>query len=189
MKTGVIGLGAMGAHMARNLASKNKLQSVYNRTTAKAETLARECAVQMATTPANLAQQCELVIICVSRDADVLQMIDAIQPALQAGYIVVDTSTVSADTAIEASKRLQKCDASFLDCPVSGGVEGAKNGTLAMMVGAQESTQLVNHQGQDLFLNGKCRSIFDQAQIQPEAGLFICRHHYQFSRNVMRENH
>lgn len=140
MKTGVIGLGAMGAHMARNLASKNKLQSVYNRTSAKAESLAQECGVQMATTPAELAQQCELVILCVSRDADVLEMIDAIQPALQPGSIVVDTSTVSADTAREASKRLQECSASFLDCPVSGGVEGAKNGTLAMMVGGDEAT-------------------------------------------------
>lgn len=140
MKTGVIGLGAMGAHMARNLASNNKLQSVYNRTAAKAEALAQECSVQMATTPAELAQQCELVILCVSRDADVLEMIDAILPALQPGSIVVDTSTVSADTAREASKRLQKSDASFLDCPVSGGVEGAKNGTLAMMVGGDEAT-------------------------------------------------
>ncbi len=140
MKTGVIGLGAMGAHMARNLASKNKLHSVYNRTSAKAESLAQECGVQIATTPAELAQQCELVILCVSRDADVLEMIDAIQPALQPGSIVVDTSTVSADTAREASKRLQECSASFLDCPVSGGVEGAKNGTLAMMVGGDEAT-------------------------------------------------
>lgn len=140
MKAGVIGLGAMGAHMARNLASKNKLQSVYNRTTTKAEALAHECGVQMATTPVELAQECELVILCVSRDADVLEMVDAIQPALKPGSIVVDTSTVSAETAREAGRRLQQSDASFLDCPVSGGVEGAKNGTLAMMVGGDEAT-------------------------------------------------
>lgn len=140
MKTGVIGLGAMGAHMARNLARQDLLQAVYNRTTAKAEALAQECGVQMATSPAELAQQCELIILCVSRDTDVLEMVDAIQPACETGTIVVDTSTVSADTAVEASKRLQKSHAHFLDCPVSGGVEGAKHGSLAMMVGGEEGT-------------------------------------------------
>ncbi len=139
MKTGVIGLGAMGAHMARNLAARNKLQTVYNRTTTTAEAVAKECNVRMSISPAELAEQCELIIICVSRDADVLEMVDAIAPALQTGTIVVDTSTVSADTATEASARLQQRGAAFLDCPVSGGVEGAKNGTLAMMVGGDET--------------------------------------------------
>ena len=138
MKTGVIGLGAMGAHMARNLAAREKLQTVYNRTTATAEALAEECNVRLSKTPAEVAEQCELIIICVSRDADVLEMVDAIAPALQTGSIVVDTSTVSADTANTASDRLRSYGAAFLDCPVSGGVEGARKGTLAMMAGGDE---------------------------------------------------
>ncbi len=139
MKTGVIGLGAMGAHMARNLAKADSLQSVYNRTTAKAETLAQECGVNLALTPAELARQCDLIILCVSRDEDVLEMVQAIKNDISPGSIVVDTSTVSADTARQAAQQLQQFEVQFLDCPVSGGVEGARNGTLAMMVGGDEA--------------------------------------------------
>lgn len=140
MKTGVIGLGAMGAHMARNLAAAGLLQSVYNRTTSKAAELAQECGVHHAQSPAELAEQCELIIICVSRDEDVLEMVEAIKQRVSPGSIVVDTSTVSADTATRAAELLQQVEVQFLDCPVSGGVEGARKGTLAMMVGGDENT-------------------------------------------------
>ncbi len=140
MKSGVIGLGAMGAHMARNLAREDHLEAIYNRTTEKARALAQECNVFVAQTPAELASRCELIIICVSRDEDVMEMVNAIKPALRAGSIVVDTSTVSAETAKQAARLLQGVDVQFLDCPVSGGVEGAKNASLAMMVGGDEAT-------------------------------------------------
>jgi 3-hydroxyisobutyrate dehydrogenase len=139
MKTGVIGLGAMGAGMARNLAKADHLQTVYNRTLTTAESLAKECNCSVSTTPADLAKQCELVILCVSRDVDVLEMVNAIKDSVNANTIVVDTSTVSSETAKQAASILNKVNAHFLDCPVSGGVEGAKNGTLAMMVGGNEA--------------------------------------------------
>ncbi len=139
MKTGVIGLGAMGANMARNLAKAGHLVSVYNRTTATAESIAKECDCLLAITPAELAKQCELIIVCVSRDKDVLEMINAIKTGVNADTIVVDTSTVSSETAKQAAQLLKAHDADFLDCPVSGGVEGAKNGNLAMMVGGVEA--------------------------------------------------
>lgn len=140
MKTGVIGLGAMGANMARNLAAAGHLTTVYNRTLTTAESVAKECACSISMLPSDLAKQCELIIICVSRDEDVLEMINAIKTDIQPGTIVVDTSTVSSDTAKQAADILGKHDAMFLDCPVSGGVEGAKHGTLAMMVGGDENT-------------------------------------------------
>ncbi len=139
MKTGVIGLGAMGAHMARNLAKHGFLQTVYNRTQSKAEDLAKELGIEHAESPAAVATQSELIIICVSRDEDVLEMIDAIKDHLQAETIIIDTSTVSAETAKSAATILNDVNTHFLDCPVSGGTEGAKNGTLAMMVGGDES--------------------------------------------------
>lgn len=139
MRSGVIGLGAMGANMARNLAKENHLETVYNRTLSTAETVAKECGCSISMTPSELAKQCELIIICVSRDEDVLEMVNEIKTTVNSESIVVDTSTVSSDTANQASSILNKVDAHFLDCPVSGGVEGAKNGTLAMMVGGQES--------------------------------------------------
>ncbi len=139
MKTGVIGLGAMGAHMARNLAKAGHLLSVYNRTLSTAEAIAKECGCSIAMTPAVLAKQCELIIICVSRDKDVLEMVNGIKGSINPESIIVDTSTVSSETAKQAAQTLKAVNAYFLDCPVSGGTEGAKNGTLAMMVGGDEA--------------------------------------------------
>jgi len=138
MKSGVIGLGAMGASMAKNLAKENHLETVYNRTLSTAESIAKECGCPLSNTPAELAKQCELIILCVSRDADVLEMVNAIKDEINANTIVVDTSTVSSETAKQAAAILKESDAHFLDCPVSGGTEGAKKGTLAMMVGGDE---------------------------------------------------
>ena len=139
MKTGVIGLGAMGANMARRLAGAGYLQTVFNRAREKAERLAAECRCAHSNSPADLAKQCELILICVSRDQDVLEMVNAVKAKTRPGSIVVDTSTVSADTARQAAALLAEHEAAFLDGPVSGGVEGAKRGSLAMMVGGDEA--------------------------------------------------
>ena len=125
----------MGAPMARNLARAGLLQSVWNRSTPKATALAQELGCQQAATPAELTKNCEAVLINVSADADVLAMGAAILPGVSAGKIVIDCSTVSADTARGLARQLAEAGAGFLDAPVSGGVEGAKQGTLAIMVG------------------------------------------------------
>ena len=78
---------------------------------------------------------CDVVVLCVAADADVLEVVDSMLPGLRPGSIVIDCSTVSADTAREAATRLAGRGVEFLDAPVSGGVEGARDGTLAMMVG------------------------------------------------------
>lgn len=137
-KTGVIGLGAMGTPMARNLAKAKHLTSFWNRTRSRSEILATELGIPVASTPAELAQSCDLIITCVSADADILQVIEAMLPGLKPGSVIVDTSTVSSETAIFAAKRCAQQSVHFLDAPVSGGVEGANTGTLAMMVGGDE---------------------------------------------------
>ena len=139
MQTGVIGLGAMGAYMAINFHKAGSLHRIWNRSREKAETIAKETGVEIADSPEQLAKECELIITCVSRDEDVLSVIERISTTIKANTIVVDTSTVAADTAKQAADILQKQGAHLLDCPVSGGVEGAKNGSLAMMVGGDES--------------------------------------------------
>jgi 3-hydroxyisobutyrate dehydrogenase len=139
-KTGFIGLGAMGAHMARNLAQRDLLATVWNRTEATARTLAEELGVQCAASPALLAQEADVVLICVPADADVLAVIDQLLPNLKPGAIVIDLSTVSSGTAQEAARRVRSQGADFLDAPVTGGVEGARNGTLAIMVGGAADT-------------------------------------------------
>jgi 3-hydroxyisobutyrate dehydrogenase len=139
MQTGVIGLGAMGAYMALNFHKAGTLHRVWNRSREKADAVSQETGVVIAETPEQLAGECELIIICVSRDEDVLSVIERIATTIKPETIVIDTSTVASDTAKKAAAILKNHDAHFLDCPVSGGVEGAKNGTLAMMVGGDES--------------------------------------------------
>lgn len=138
MKVGLIGLGAMGLGMARNIAKAGFLTGVYNRTQSKAQLLAEELGVIAYPEPQLLAADMDVVLMCVSADQDVLAIIDLIANALRPGTVVVDMSTVSNATAQQASTRLAEKRVSFLDAPVSGGVEGAKNGTLAMMVGGDE---------------------------------------------------
>jgi 3-hydroxyisobutyrate dehydrogenase len=65
-------------------------------------------------------------------------VVGALLPSLRPGTIVIDCSTVSAVTAREAARRVATRQAAFLDAPVSGGVEGARDGTLAIMVGGPE---------------------------------------------------
>lgn len=135
LSTGFIGLGAMGAPMAGHLHARGLLHAVANRTHAKAVALAAELGVSAPATPAELAAQCEVIALCVTADADVLVTVDALTPHLLPGAIVIDHSTVAPATAKEAAARLARVGAHFLDAPVSGGVEGAINGKLSVMVG------------------------------------------------------
>lgn len=135
MKTGFVGLGAMGHSMAMNLHKAGLLAAVYNRNRAKAEAFAQETGCHAAGSLVELASRCEAVVSCVSADTDVLDVTTGLAPALKAGCLVLDCSTVSAETARTAAAALAKHGAVFLDCPVSGGTEGAKNGTLAIMCG------------------------------------------------------
>ena len=138
MKSGFIGLGAMGQHMARNLHRAGLLAGTWNRTAARSAAFAGETGTTAFESPAALASACDAVFTCVSADTDLLAVIDALRPALRKGSLVIDCSTVAADTAREAYGRIAAVGSAFLDCPVSGGVEGAKNATLAIMCGGDE---------------------------------------------------
>jgi 3-hydroxyisobutyrate dehydrogenase len=135
IQTGFIGLGAMGVHMAAHLRQRGLLVAVANRTHVKAVELAQQWDVAAPDTLAELAARCNVIALCVTADADVLSTVQALAPHLQVGAIVIDHSTVSPDTAKRAAVRLADVGAHFLDAPVSGGVEGAKNGKLSVMVG------------------------------------------------------
>jgi 3-hydroxyisobutyrate dehydrogenase len=137
MRTGFVGLGAMGTHMARNLHRAGLLTAVWNRSSGKAQALAAELGVEAPATLAELAAACEAVVSCVSADADVLEVTRGLAPALRQDALVLDCSTVSAETARQAAELIEPRGADFLDCPVSGGVEGARDGTLAIMVGGK----------------------------------------------------
>lgn len=135
MKAGFIGLGAMGWHMAGHLARRELLGGVWNRTGTRAldfEAVHNVAAVQG---PAELWRDCDAVILCVTADAQVLEMAAALAVAAARGKLVVDTSTVAAETARAAAARLAEAGVRFLDAPITGGTEGAKNAKLTFMVG------------------------------------------------------
>ena len=135
----------MGAGMATNLHRAGHLHRIWNRTLSKSESMALETGATVATSVRDLAAQCELIVVCVSRDTDVIEVVEEIAAAARPGTVVVDTSTVSTDTALRAAKMLNARDIEFLDGPVSGGVEGARNGTLSMMVGGDKDTLVKVH--------------------------------------------
>src|SRR5690349_123154 len=138
MRVGFIGLGAMGSHMARNLHRAGLLAGVWNRTPEKARALAAELGTDAPDSPAALARDADALVLCVSADQDVLDVVNALAPGLAPNALVLDCSTVSSETARRAAAIVYQKKAEFLDCPVSGGVEGARDATLAIMVGGTE---------------------------------------------------
>ena len=139
IKAGVIGLGAMGAPMARHFANAGLLGMVWNRTSSKAEALAQEIDTVAADTPAQLASACNVILTCVSADHDLLDVVEQLLPGIKSGSVVIDTSTVSPATARQVSASLHEAGASLVDAPVSGGVEGAQKGTLSVMAGGDSA--------------------------------------------------
>jgi 3-hydroxyisobutyrate dehydrogenase len=129
----------MGLHMARNLHRAGLLVAVWNRGTEKAAALGAELSVATPATLEQLAAMSDAVVSCVSADADVLDVTRALVPGVKAGALVLDCSTISAETAREAAALLAPRGAEFLDCPVSGGIEGARDATLAIMVGGSDA--------------------------------------------------
>jgi 3-hydroxyisobutyrate dehydrogenase-like beta-hydroxyacid dehydrogenase len=138
-RVGFIGLGIMGSGMARNLLKTGFDLTVWNRTASKAEGLVREGASQ-AGSPADLAGQCDVIIVCVSDTPDVEAVLLGSQGVIEgvrAGSLVVDCSTISPIKTQAFARTLAEKGVHMLDAPVSGGSEGAARGTLSIMVGGE----------------------------------------------------
>jgi 3-hydroxyisobutyrate dehydrogenase len=140
LRTGVIGLGAMGGPMARHLAGHGLLSGVWNRTAEKADSLAAELGAERAESPAALAAISDVLLTCVSADEDLEDVIEQASPGLREGMVVIDTSTVSPGITRKLAGKLGEKGVGWIDAPVSGGVEGATNGRLSAMVGGDFAT-------------------------------------------------
>jgi 3-hydroxyisobutyrate dehydrogenase len=140
LEVGFAGLGAMGAHMARNIHARGMLRAVFNRSAAKAEALAAELGVEAADSAAALAERCNVIVTCVTADSDVIGLCEAFARAPRPGLVVVDTSTIAAPSAQRAAAILRAAGADLIDAPVSGGVEGARLGALSVMAGGEADT-------------------------------------------------
>ena len=139
IRVGVIGLGAMGAPMAKHIAQAGFLQMVWNRTNVKAESITKETGASVAENPEQLAAACNVILTCVSADQDLLDVVGQLLPGVNSGSVLIDTSTVSPATANRVASSLKDAGAGFVDAPVSGGVEGAKKGTLSVMAGGDSA--------------------------------------------------
>jgi 3-hydroxyisobutyrate dehydrogenase-like beta-hydroxyacid dehydrogenase len=137
-KIAFIGLGVMGAPMARHLAKAGHDLTVYNRTRAKAEAWVASHGGRLAATPARAAEGAELVFSCVGDDPDLHEIALGAEGsfgAMAPGAIHVDHTTASAQVARDLAAKASKRGFQFLDAPVSGGQSGAENGVLTVMVG------------------------------------------------------
>ena len=143
MKVAFIGLGVMGYPMAGHVKNADMDVCVYNRTASKAQQWCDEHGGSMATTPAEAAKDCDVVLVCVGNDDDVRQVVlgeNGALSAMHAGAVLIDHTTASAELARELFKEAQACSVEFLDAPVSGGQAGAENGILTVMIGGEEPT-------------------------------------------------
>jgi 3-hydroxyisobutyrate dehydrogenase len=135
-----IGLGVMGYPMAGHLSRGGHSVTVYNRTASRAEMWVREYGGRSAPSPADAARGAEIVLACVGRDADVEAVTrghDGAFQAMEKGAVFVDHTTASAGLARALAETAVAGGLGFVDAPVSGGEQGAKNGQLTIMCGGR----------------------------------------------------
>lgn len=133
---GWIGLGAMGWPMAGHLHAQGMLKAVWNRSADKAKAFVDQHPhTTLAADPVALAGEVDVVVMCVSADQDVLGLIDQLTGHLRADQIVIDHSTIAPATAETVAQRLADVGVNAIDAPVTGGVEGAIQGTLSVLAG------------------------------------------------------
>ena len=137
MRAGFVGLGTMGAPMARRLLEAGHDVVVHNRTRSKEEPLAALGAARAAS-PRECAAGREVVFTNVSDTPDLEAVVlgdDGVLHGLEPGAVLVDVSTVSPAATRRLAALVAGRGATMLDAPVSGGSEGAEKGTLSIMVG------------------------------------------------------
>ncbi|WP_318012180.1 2-hydroxy-3-oxopropionate reductase [Mesorhizobium sp. CA14] len=134
MKIGFIGLGVMGAPMARHLAdAEHEIVTVLNRSP-----LPRNLKATVVASPAEVARMSEIVITMLPDTPDVERVLlgrNGVLEGISVGKLVIDMSSISPIVTAEFAARIREAGAGYLDAPVSGGEVGAKAATLTIMVG------------------------------------------------------
>ncbi len=142
-KVAFIGLGVMGFPMAGHLKTKGGHDvTVYNRTSEKAAAWAEKFSGKSAPTPAEAADGCDFVFVCVGNDDDLRQVTsgeNGVLKTMKRGSVLIDNTTASAEVARELYEAAKAKGVDFIDAPVSGGQAGAENGVLTVMCGGDEA--------------------------------------------------
>ena len=144
MNVSFIGLGVMGFPMSEHLINKNNNLNikVYNRSIEKTQKWIDRNNGELTKSPAEAAENCNVVFMCVGNDTDVDEVVrgkNGIIKSIPEGSIIVDHTTASAKIAEDLYKFCKDTNnVSFIDAPVSGGQAGAENGALTVMIGGDE---------------------------------------------------
>ena len=136
-----IGLGVMGAPMARHLIAAGHSLSVYNRGIEKARAFASEHGVHQAVTPAAAAGSVDVVVSCVGADRDLAEITmgrDGVFRNMREGALFIDHTSVSAALASQVAEAAAAQGLLAVDAPVSGGQSGAEKGELSIMCGGSQ---------------------------------------------------
>ncbi len=139
-RIGIIVLGIMGKPMAMNLLKANYKLGLYARHQGSLQPF-ESYDVEIFNTPADLAQHCKITITIVSDSPDVEEVVtgtNGIIYGAAAGHLVIDMSTISPEVTRNLAVQLENKNIDMLDTPVSGGEQGAIDGTLSIMVGGNE---------------------------------------------------
>jgi 2-hydroxy-3-oxopropionate reductase len=138
---GFIGLGVMGAPMARNLIRAEHPVVVHSRSRGAVEALSRDGA-EPAFSPREVAERASVVITMLPDSAaveDVVLAPDGVLAGASAGDLLIDMSTIDPSVSVAVAEAASEQGVSVLDAPVSGGDVGAREGALSIMVGGAES--------------------------------------------------
>ncbi|MCU0829909.1 MAG: NAD(P)-dependent oxidoreductase [Rhizobiaceae bacterium] len=138
MRISFLGLGLMGGPMAGRLIASGHDLTVWNRDTAKMQPLA-DMGATLAATPAGAVAGAEAVITMLTDGAAVRSVLDSMAESLQPGTLFIDMSSIAPAQARRHADLLAVRGVQALDAPVSGGTAGARDGTLAIMVGGEAS--------------------------------------------------
>lgn len=136
---GFIGLGNMGQPMARHLLNAGFRMRVYARNPASIAGLVARGATAFST-PGDLAARADFICLNVTSTADVEAILfgdRGVESSARSGSTVIDFSTISPSATRTFAARLERNNIHYLDCPVSGGVQGAQAATLTVMVGGK----------------------------------------------------
>ena len=136
---GFIGLGVMGAPMARNLLDAGHSLVVHNRSPQPAEALA-EAGADTASGPREVAERADVVITMLPDSPSVEEVVlgeDGVLAGASNGDLLIDMSTIHPTVSVAVAEAAAERGVAALDAPVSGGDVGAQQGTLSIMVGGE----------------------------------------------------
>jgi 3-hydroxyisobutyrate dehydrogenase len=140
---GFIGLGNMGAALARRLAHQVPLL-VFDLDARKVAELGKSglpCAVHAATSPKEVAQECDTILFCLPTSEHVQRILfgeDPIADDLRSGTLLIDCTTGQPELTRSIAADLAGRGVAFVDAPVSGGPQGAEAGTIAILIGGSD---------------------------------------------------